>query len=225
MTFLDSKQVSEHYQGEKGEQYVHRLSDANSWGYELNYRWFKPYLKSTDVVLDFGCGNGGMLRLIKMDVAGVDGLEVNPTAAAIARQSGTRIFESIEEIQKCHYDVVVSNSVLEHVRDVCSTLEALRQVIKPGGLFVTKLPIDDARAAYQRGWSRDDIDHHLQTWTPRLFANVLYESGYEVKECRIITSAWHPRLFWTRRLRLHRLAFWAFAVVKRRRVFLAVAST
>jgi len=85
------------------------------------------------------------------------------------------------------------------------------------------LPIDDAHTAYQRDWSRNDSDHHLQTWTPRLFANVLFESGFEVKECRVITSAWHPRLFPLMKIGLGPFAFWMLALIKRRRQLFAVA--
>jgi hypothetical protein len=46
---------------------------------------------------------------------------------------------------------------------------------------------------------------------------VLYEAGYEVGEVRIVTSAWHPRLFPLMKLGLAKLAFRALAVLKRRR--------
>ena len=220
-------EVSQHYQGRKGSEYVHHLADAMSPGYALNFRYFRPYLNRSQLCLDFGCGNGGMLRLVREHVARADGLEVNPAAAAIAVEAagGGTIYHSIDELPPGPtYDVVVSNSVLEHVRDVCGTLEVLRTHIKPGGLLIAKVPFDDANARYQRRWSRDDVDHHLHTWTPRLFANLLYECGYEVQECRMSTSAWHPRLFWLMKYGLGPLAFWALSVVKRRRVLLGVAT-
>jgi 2-polyprenyl-3-methyl-5-hydroxy-6-metoxy-1,4-benzoquinol methylase len=216
--------VSEHYIGARGENYtVQKQDDPFNFGHQIDFDYFLPYLKSADAVLDFGCGNGGILRLMAKIVRRTDGLEVNPASATIARQQGLRIFSSIEELPKRAYDVIISNHVLEHVRDVCGTLEQLRECLKPTGRIVAKLPIDDARAPYQRKWARSDSDHHIQTWTPRVFANVLFESGYEVDECRIITSAWHPKLFWLTRLGLGRFAFWLLAVAKRRRQLFAVA--
>lgn len=219
-----SNVVSAHYQGERGVRYQgYHQAVPNHAGYALNLRYFEPYLKPTDVVLDFGCGNGGMLRLLQQRVARADGLEVNPAAAALARESGACIYDALDALPTTPtYDVVVSNHVLEHVRDVSGTLERLRQVIKPGGLFVTKLPLDDFRDPHQRRWDRDDIDHHLHTWTPRLFGNVLYEAGYEVETCRVVTSAWHPRLFSLLKWGLAPVAFWLLAVLKRRRQLLAV---
>lgn len=109
------------------------------------------------------------------------------------------------------------------MRDVCATLEEIRLHIREGGLLIVKLPIDDIRSARQRGWSQDDSDWHLHTWTPRLFANVLYEAQFEVVDQRIITSACDPRLFWLDRWKLARFAFWALAVLKARRQLFAVA--
>ena len=55
------------------------------------------------------------------------------------------VYASLDDLPlRPTYDVIMSNHVLEHVRDVCGTLERLRQWLKPGGRIVLKLPIDDA---------------------------------------------------------------------------------
>lgn len=218
--------VSGHYEGRRGEAYVdEKQSDVLGHGYSIDFQYFRPYLRSSDAVLDFGCGNGGILRLVAKSVARADGLEVNPAAAAIARKQGFKVLSSLTELPlEPTYDVIISNHVLEHVRDVCGTLDRLRQSLRLGGIIVLKVPIDDARAGYQRQWTPNDSDHHLQTWSPRLFANVLFESGFEVKECRVITSAWHPKLFPLAKIGLGSFLFWLLAVIKRRRQLFAVAT-
>jgi len=222
-------EVSKHYLGDKGKEYLGaRQDDAYLPGYYYDLQYFLPYLKESDVVLDFGCGNGGMLRLLSEKVACAEGLEPNPAAREVADTTGCRLYAAIDELPgEPRYDVIVTNHVLEHIRDVCSTLEALRPVLKPGGLLVAKLPLDDWRWSYQRCFDANDTDHHLYTWTPRLFANVLYESGYDVREVRVITSCWHTRLFPLLRFGfrpLMPLIHWAFAVVKKRRQLLAVGT-
>ena len=222
---MANTKISKHYAGNAGEEYSRRIqSDSNLHGYAINARYFVPYLKPTDRILDFGCGNGGMLSLLKKEVACAEGLEVNPASAALARAHGLTVYGGVDELpQGPTYNVIVTNHVLEHIRDVCGTLEALRSRIVPGGLLVAKLPIDHISDAHQRGWSEDDIDHHLQTWTPRLFANVLFESGFVVKECRILTAAWHPKLFPLEKLGLGSLAYWLLAQFKHRHQVFAVA--
>ena len=216
--------ISNHYKNERGRSYAELVqNDPYSFGYALNLAFFRPYIRPTDSVLDFGCGNGGMLRLLKRCTANAEGIEVNPAAAEMARAAGLKVYAGISELpREASYDVVVSNHVLEHVPDVCATLARLRLCIRPGGLFVTKLPIDDFRSSHQLSWSPNDIDHHLHTWSPRLFANVLFETGYDVRECRVVTSAWHPRLFPLARLGLGPVAFRLFAVLARRRQLMAV---
>jgi 2-polyprenyl-3-methyl-5-hydroxy-6-metoxy-1,4-benzoquinol methylase len=211
--------VSNHYKGTAGTRYVHmRQQDQHHIGYTLDFEYFKPFLKSTDCVLDFGCGNGGILRLVVQHVRRAEGVEVNASAAAIARSSGLTVYSSVETLpDDSLYDVVISNHVLEHIRDVTSTLEYLRQRIRTKGLLLLKLPMEDWRAADSQVWSSDDIDHHLQTWTPKLMGNVMYESGFDVHDIKIITSAWHPKLFPLIKLGLAPLAFWALSVAKRRR--------
>ncbi len=218
--------VSSHYTGDAGKEYVKMRQGSPMWpGYGINLEAFKPYLNKSQVALDFGCGNGGMLRLLPPLVAKVDGLEVNPAAREIALQFGQRVFSAINELPTTPtYDVVVSNHVLEHVPDVCATLSRVRQSMKPGAKIVIKLPLDDWRAAHQRTWGRGDTDYHIQTWTPRLFANVLYETGFDVNECRVMTYAWHPKLFWSINLGISPLVFWAFAAWKNRRQLFAVGT-
>jgi len=216
--------ISSHYKDERGRRYAALVqNDPCSLGYALNLEFFRPYIKQTDHVLDFGCGNGGMLRLLSRYVAKAEGLEVNAASAEMARAAGLNVYAGVDELpREAAYDIVVSNHVLEHVPDVCATLERLRQCIKPGGLFVTKLPIDDFRSSHQSRWSRENLDHHLHTWSPRLFANVLFEAGYGVRECRVSTSAWHPRLFPLVRLGVASVAFRLFAILARRRQLMAV---
>ncbi|MBA3960654.1 MAG: class I SAM-dependent methyltransferase [Chthoniobacterales bacterium] len=218
--------VSDHYTGGRGEKYTRqKQADPFGIGYEIDYEYFRPYLEKRDVVLDFGCGNGGILRLVSRTVSRADGLEVNPSSASLAREQNLIVFSALSEIPAdIIYDVIISNHVLEHIRDVCTTLEQLREHLKPGGRLIVKLPIDDPRARRQNRWSREDSDHHLQTWTPRLFANVLFESGYNVNECRVITSAWHPRLFPLRRIGLGGCAFRLLAFFRRRRQLFAIAA-
>jgi 2-polyprenyl-3-methyl-5-hydroxy-6-metoxy-1,4-benzoquinol methylase len=138
--------ISQRYLGQAGVEYAgEHHGTGKELGYRLNAAFFLPYLRAGDTLLDFGCGNGGMVRVLKEHVARADALEVNPAARAVARQdSGCTVYGDLKEIPRQPiYDAIISNHVLEHVRDVCGTLEALRERLKPGGRLVVMLPIDD----------------------------------------------------------------------------------
>lgn len=223
---VNSVKVSAHYTGGKGEAYASGdyWSDLGhpSSGFEADF--FAPYVHPSHRVLDFGCGNGGLMNALRCRVASIEGLEVNPAAAQRGRDAGFTIYDGIGSIPAGkRYDRILSNHVLEHIRDVCSTLEALQQHLAPEGRFVFKLPIDDFRDRRQRNWTEADVDHHLQTWTPRLFGNVLKESGLAPVEMRVISSAIHPRVFFLKSVGLHRLAFRLLAILGRRRQLFVMA--
>lgn len=232
-----SLKVSTHYSGEAGKAYVEarQYQAPNAMGYKLNFEHFAPYIKPGMSVLDFGCGNGGMLEMTAAAVGAsknsvrepgkgsVEGLEVNPAAAERARSLGYTIHGAMADLPPSAYDLIISNHVLEHVRDVVGTLEIMKKSLKVGGLFVTKLPIDSVRDPNQRTWSKKDVDYHLQTWTPRLFANTLLEAGYEVVESRLLRTTWHPKLFPLAKVGLHRVAFKMLAIYRGRYQTFAVA--
>jgi SAM-dependent methyltransferase len=218
-------QVSDHYQGDKGAAYVaQKQSDTAMPKYGFEAAYFLPYIKPTDSVLDFGCGNGGIMRHLIKKGAEVTGVEVNDSSRILAEKGGFKVYTRLGEIPAdVKFDVIISNHVLEHVPNVLEIVGQLRTHLKPSGLLVVKLPIDDAQARYQRGWSKDDIDRHLFTWTPRLFANLLFENGYDVLESRVITSAIHRYFLPLRSVGLFKPACWLVAVLLRRRQLLAVA--
>ena len=87
---------------------------------------FAPYLEPSHRVLDFGCGNSGLMNALRHRVAAIEGLEVNPAAAQRGRDAGFTVYDAIGSIPPGKtYDRIISNHVLEHVRDVCGTLESL----------------------------------------------------------------------------------------------------
>jgi hypothetical protein len=98
--------------------------------------------------------------------------------------------------------------------------------MKPGGVLVLKLPIDDWRA--QQDVDPDDINRHLYTWTPQLLFNCLKASGYDEASISvsILTHAWFPGFKRANKL-LPRFVFdagcGAFAILKKRRQLIATA--
>jgi len=203
---MTSVEHSNHYTGEKGHAYFAYQNEGGMQRGCINARKFSPYVRATDVVLDFGCANGSLL--LNLECRRRIGVEVNPTARSVATAAGVEAYESVAEVADGSIDVIVSNHVLEHVLCPLQALRDLRRTLKAGGRLVVCLPIDDWRT--QRELDVDNPDHHLYTWTPLLMGNLLAEAGYRVDRVWVYTHAWPPSRW---RQLDRRLPVWLFDLI------------
>ena len=191
---------STHYLGTAGKDYALYIKQdgAGHLGHVLNGNFYLTYLREYMDVLDFGCGDGALAKVINPYVKKIEGLEVNEFSRKIAKdENGILVFESIAELvdSKKKFDAIISNHVLEHISNPVETLRSLKSVLSTGGVFVTMLPIDDFRRKECSRWKPGDKDRHLQTWTPLNIGNTFDEAGYTPIEIKIINYAWSERFF------------------------------
>jgi SAM-dependent methyltransferase len=183
---------------------------------------FAPYIKPTDTVLDFGCAGGSMLAALPGTRK--IGVELNDIARTSAeKEHKLETYKNLAEVPDAVADVVVSNHTLEHLAGPYEALVQLAPKLKPDGLLVLVLPIDDWRAQYR--WRPGDINRHLYTWTPLNLGNLLEEAGYAPEEVRVI----HRTLMrgFEKLAKLPRPAFeaasWCYSHVRHRQELLATA--
>src|SRR5262249_60566967 len=104
------------------------------------------------VVVDARTREGGVARArgARPPDLRVEGVEVSPTNAKIARQLNR--FANVgfrqgfaEEVHlyfpAASFDLVYSFAVLEHVRDVAETVRSIETVLRPGGRFAFVVPM------------------------------------------------------------------------------------
>jgi SAM-dependent methyltransferase len=196
-------QVSSRYLGQRGREYfgdAGRFTGVQDFGRIWQSRHFAPYCGNESVVLDFGCGDGTILRALP--AARRLAVEVNPHCIerieGFNARSGPSIEvrPSIDEWGSEIADVAISNHALEHVIAPDRALRGVLRVLKPGGMLVLVTPYDDWRGRGQRDWVPGDRQCHLYTWTPLNIGNLLAEVGFEVVSSRLATTAWSPRMFW-----------------------------
>ena len=173
------------YTGQSGAKYhEQRILSRSDAVQNLRVRVFEGISSSTDCILDFGCGTGGIVsRLAAQRRMGV---EVNESAGDEARNRGIEVFGSIDEVPDFVADVVISNHALEHVEDPARILRGILRVLKPGGRIRVVLPGESCLWDYQ-ATSGEDKDKHLFAWTARAFAHLMNASGFS--DVRAVTCA------------------------------------
>jgi 2-polyprenyl-3-methyl-5-hydroxy-6-metoxy-1,4-benzoquinol methylase len=98
-------------------------------------------------IIDFGCGWGDFLDTANGHGVSVIGYDEDSKKTALAKERGHKIVEDVDELKSFGpVDVVVMFSVLEHLQDVKYSLNLVKELLKPGGLFV--FSVMDYRSIY-----------------------------------------------------------------------------
>ncbi len=217
----DFPSSSDHYQDASGAKYFEWQDKIGKVSGKIEAEKFQDYIRREHSVLDFGCGGG--YALLNLYCSRKVGVEVNPTARASAERLGIECYDSLHWVEDGSFDVIISNHALEHVPFPIDVLRSVRQKLKPSGVFLLCVPIDDWRS--ERKYDPNDINHHLNTWTPQLLGNSLVEAGFKPAEfsIRILNHAWfrhiapmHERM---PKLLFDFLCYLCAVVIKRRQLF------
>jgi SAM-dependent methyltransferase len=157
--------------------------DEHHWWYRGRRRIIEVELERLPIpagarVLDAGCGSGRTLLELARYGA-VSGIELDPTAAAVATERGpydVRIGR-LEELpwDDETFDLITCLDVIEHTPDDRVTLRELRRVTRPGGHLLVTVP------AYQALWSQHDEDnHHYRRYERAPLRSAAAEAGWAV---------------------------------------------
>lgn len=165
-----------HYSGAPGRRYFRYQSRNAALMAAHVAAKFSRYVRPSDTVVDFGCGGGYVLSALSCTRR--LGVEINPAARKAAQANGVTCCESLDGIDDSIADVAIAHHSLEHVACPLEVLVDLRCKLKPAGLLVLVAPIDDWRV--QRDYERNNLNHHLYTWTPLLLGNLLAEAGFDI---------------------------------------------
>ena len=112
-----------------------------------SHLWLLDHFPSGATVLDCGCAGGFLARgLMESRQWTVDGIEIDPLAAARAASTYRRIFiGSLDDADFLRsltgqYDRVVFGDVLEHLREPEETLRATASLLAPEGRVLISIP-------------------------------------------------------------------------------------
>jgi len=88
-------------------------------------------------VCDYGCGWGDLLDVLSGVGTKTVGFELDEEKVTHARSNGHSIVTSEKELEsEGPFDVIVMNSVLEHLSDVSGVMEYSKELLNPNGILV-----------------------------------------------------------------------------------------
>ncbi len=95
-------------------------------------------------VLDIGCYDGTLGKLLIDKKNEVYGIEINKEVAEIAKQKGLEVkiqdVESSFGFEDNFFDVVVAGEIIEHVLDTDFFIDEIKRVLKPDGFLILSTP-------------------------------------------------------------------------------------
>jgi 2-polyprenyl-3-methyl-5-hydroxy-6-metoxy-1,4-benzoquinol methylase len=98
-------------------------------------------------VVDIGCGQGALVRLLLADGYDARGVDVSPEQVAIAHAVGLDCVQHADYrdvLMECQsqFAAVTATDVLEHLTkdEVLDTLDRVVAALAPGGVFVARVP-------------------------------------------------------------------------------------
>jgi len=138
-------------------------------------------------VLDVGCGRGQLLRAFRERGWGVEGTELNESAAAFARDV-LKIPVTIAPAFALPwpdqtFDAVTMWHVLEHLPNPGAALREAARVLRPDGVLFAGTPnFGSPEARWTRDkWFHLDVPRHLTHFTPESLRSALATAGFDVR--------------------------------------------
>ena len=149
--------------------------------------------RGTGRLLDIGCNEGRGLRIYARNGFEVEGIELNPTAAAVARSFGfdvhTRLLSEFHPTTA--YDVAVLSNVLEHSLDPKEMLLDIHRILVKGGRVWISCPNSQSwlRRVFGRSWINWHVPFHIFHFNSETLQRLLADAGYVDIEVKQITPA------------------------------------
>jgi len=98
-------------------------------------------------IIDIGCGQGELVRLMLADGYDAEGIDVSPEQVAIARAGGVRRvreadYREVLLARPGHYAAITATDLLEHLSkpEVLDTFDAVVAGLAPRGAFIARVP-------------------------------------------------------------------------------------
>jgi SAM-dependent methyltransferase len=151
----------------------------------------EPALAAPLLILDIGCGAGGMLRHLAA-FGTVVGADPAPAAVAFAAEKGLDVRlgglpDSLPFAPHERFDIITLLDVIEHLDDDAAGLRTVYRLLQPHGRLVLTVP------AFDFLWSGHDIvNEHRRRYRRTSLAARLEECGFEILRMSYFNTVLFP---------------------------------
>lgn len=129
--------------------------------------------------LDFGCGNGGLVRFaLDHTAASATGFEEGSIATEARRRGIPIASADTLAASQSSFDVVTAIEVLEHTVDPVQELRTIRRLLRPGGLLFLTTGNAAPFADRLLRWSYVVPEIHISFFEPTTLAYALRKCGF-----------------------------------------------
>lgn len=150
----------------------------------LSYPWLaQKLIGDGKTILDVGCGDGELMRVIKKPEWQVTGIDIYPKSLALAKKTGaydvlikSDVVSACKKLisQKKKYDVVICSQLIEHLKKD-SGLELIKHMEKLANNRVYISTPSGYVDQYDQYLEINPFHNHLSGWTISEFRNLGYK--------------------------------------------------
>jgi 2-polyprenyl-3-methyl-5-hydroxy-6-metoxy-1,4-benzoquinol methylase len=138
-------------------------------------------------LLEIGCGEGILLDRLQSNGVKITGLEMNESAAHLAKKKGLPVHglsldQFYTEYPHSRYDAIAFFQVLEHQSDPLSFLQTVSRVLRPHGTIYLSVPNPDRYQLLVERESWDYPPHHLMRFSKQGLTTLLNRAGFRIRQ-------------------------------------------
>lgn len=173
-------------------------TDAKKSLFEKAYQIVKKYTLKKKVmlldsfataektVLDVGAGTGDFLQVCKKNHWNVFGIEPSEKAREIAKSKNVLLEKDLSFFKEQKFDVITLWHVLEHVENLESFIQSLKEHLKENGRLVIAVPNYKSFDAlyFKEYWAAYDVPRHLWHFSQQSISKVFSEIQMNLESTR-----------------------------------------
>jgi len=180
--YYDSEEYISHTDSNKG-----LLASCYQWAKKIalkrKAKLIDSFMPKKGKLLDVGAGTGDFLKFMTAQDWQVSGTEPNGDARKLAAQKNLDLAASLDELPDSKFRVITLWHVLEHIPNLETTLDRLKELLEEDGILIVAVPNHRSLDAQYYGpfWAAYDVPRHLWHFDKDSMKSLM-QSRFELKK-------------------------------------------